>query len=124
MANSEGKAYAMEDRHPQPVLSVATTVSSLDDAQRLALEILDQRLAACVQVEPGITSLYRWGGKLCEDSEVRVTIKTLPGQEAALRALFEQHHPYEVPQFLATRMEASPAYGEWVRGEVGDLPPT
>lgn len=104
------------------ILSVTTTVATLAQGQSLAREILAQRLAACVQLEPGLISLYRWQGKLCEEPEVRVVIKTLPGCEAALQALFARHHPYEVPQFLATPMRASASYGDWARSETR-LPP-
>ncbi|MDB5946063.1 MAG: periplasmic divalent cation tolerance protein-like protein [Ramlibacter sp.] len=112
----------METSNEHLVLSLVTTVGSVDDAQRLATRILDERLAACVQVEPGLESLYRWRGALCKDSEVRLTVKSLPGHLAALEALFLQHHPYELPQFLATEMAASPAYARWVREEVADPP--
>lgn len=108
----------MQDCKELDVLSVTTTVGSLEAAQALALEILNRRLAACVQLESGLTSLYRWKGAMCEEAEVRLVIKTLPSCEAALRALFAQKHPYELPQFLAMRMQASDAYGEWVRSEV------
>ncbi|HXD40610.1 MAG TPA: divalent-cation tolerance protein CutA [Ramlibacter sp.] len=99
------------------ILSVTTTVGSADAAQALAREILAQRLAACVQIDAAITSLYRWQAQLVEEPEVRLVIKTLPGCEAALQALFARHHPYQVPQFLAVPMRASPAYGDWARAE-------
>jgi periplasmic divalent cation tolerance protein len=99
-------------------LSVTTTVASAQAAQTLAREILAQRLAACVQLEHGLTSLYRWKGEFCEDPEVRLVIKTLPDCEAAMQALFAEHHPYELPQFLAVRMRASAAYFEWVCAEI------
>jgi periplasmic divalent cation tolerance protein len=107
----------MHDRNELDIVSIATTVATLADAQRLAREIIAQRLAACVQVEEGLTSFYRWKGALCEEGEVRLVIKTLPGCEAALQALFAQHHPYEVPQFLVARLAASPAYAQWARAE-------
>ena len=107
----------MQDCKELDILSVSTTVGSLAAAQGLARQILAQRLAACVQIEQGLTSLYRWKGKLCEEPEVRLVIKTLPGCEAALQALFAEHHPYEVPQFLAAAMTASAAYAQWARAE-------
>jgi periplasmic divalent cation tolerance protein len=107
----------MQDPDELDILSVTTTVGSPAAATALAHEILAQRLAACVQLEPGITSLYRWQGELCEETEVRLVIKSLPGCAAALQALFAKHHPYEVPQFLAQRMSASPAYANWARAE-------
>jgi periplasmic divalent cation tolerance protein len=108
----------MEPTQGHEILSVTTTVASLADARKLARAILQARLAACVQVEEGLTSFYRWQGKDCEDAEVRLTLKTLPACAPALQALFAQQHPYELPQFLAVAMEASEGYYEWARGEV------
>ena len=108
----------MQDRQDDDILVVTTTVGPAADAQALARRILQARLAACVQVEEGLTSFYRWEGKDCEDAEVRLTLKTLPAYEAALQALFDEAHPYEVPQFVAVTMRASPAYAGWVRAEV------
>ena len=107
----------MQDIEGLEILSVTTTVASRAEATALAREILAQRLAACVQIDEGVTSLYRWQGQLREDSEVRLVIKSLPGCVAALQALFATHHPYEVPQFLAQLMRASPAYARWARAE-------
>jgi periplasmic divalent cation tolerance protein len=108
----------MDDCNARDILSVTTTVASAADARALARAILEARLAACVQVEERVTSFYRWQGRECEDAEVRVTVKTLPGCAEALQALFAQVHPYEVPQFLAVTMRASAAYHAWARGEV------
>lgn len=108
----------MEDCKDLDVLSVTTTVASRAEADALARALLERRLAACVQVEEGLTSFYRWQGQDCADAEVRLTIKSLPECEQAMRALFAEHHPYDVPQFLAVRMQASPEYLAWVRGEV------
>lgn len=108
----------MEDCKEADILSVTTTVGSRRDADALARVIVERRLAACVQVEEGLQSFYRWEGQLCEDSEARLVIKTLPACEAALQALFAELHPYEVPQFLAVKMRPSPAYFDWVLGEV------
>jgi periplasmic divalent cation tolerance protein len=99
------------------ILSVTTTVGSPAAAKVLAREILTQRLAACVQIDEEVTSLYRWQGELREEAEVRLVIKSLPGCEAALQALFARHHPYDVPQFLAVHMSARKAYCDWARGE-------
>lgn len=108
----------MEDPHPLDVLSVTTTVGSLADAQSLAHDLVARRLAACVQLEPGLQAVYRWDGKLCDDAEVRLTIKTPPQARDALQAFLAERHPYRLPQFLAVSMRASDAYAQWVRGEV------
>ena len=108
----------MEDCKDLDILAVTTTLASRPEAEALARDILARRLAACVQLEEGLTSFYRWQGKACEDAEVRLTIKTLPACAEALQELFREAHPYEVPQFLAMPMRASADYLAWVRGEV------
>ncbi len=101
------------------ILAITTTLATLADAQALARSLVAQRLAACVQVDTGLQSFYRWEGRVCGDPEVRLTIKTLPGRRAAVAAHFAAHHPYDTPQFLAVAMEADEGYGAWVRAEVG-----
>jgi periplasmic divalent cation tolerance protein len=113
----------MLDCNEPEILSVTTTVGSPGDARRLALQILGQRLAACVQIDQDVTSLYHWQGRLCDEPEVRLTIKTLPAQADALQQLFAEHHPYEVPQFLAAKLAASSGYVQWVRGELTPAAP-
>lgn len=100
------------------ILVVTTTVGSAATAKALARSMVEQRLAACVQIDGEVTSLYRWKGELCEDREARLVIKTAPGREAALRAFLAEHHPYELPQFVADAVPASVEYAQWVRGEV------
>lgn len=100
------------------ILSLTTTVASREDAQRLARALIDRRLAACVQLDTGVQSHYRWKGETCADTEVRLTIKSLPAKLASLQDFMAEQHPYEVPQLLWQTMGASPAYAEWVRGEV------
>jgi len=108
----------MTDDATHWVLSVTTTVGSLDSARGLAGRILAGKLAACVQLDTGVTSLYRWDGEQHADAEVRLVIKTLPACEQALRDLLARHHPYDLPQFLCVTMRASAAYADWVRSEV------
>ena len=100
------------------ILSLTTTVASREDAERLARALIDRRLAACVQLDAGVQSHYRWKGEVCADAEVRLTVKSLPDKLAALQAFMAEQHPYELPQLLWQTMAASPAYAEWVRGEV------
>lgn len=108
----------MQDCKDLDILTVTTTVGTVEDAKRLARAVVEQRLAACVQVEPITASFYRWEGQLCEEPEVRLAIKTLPRVKDALERLFAQAHPYELPQFLCTTEQGSAAYADWVRGEV------
>ena len=100
------------------ILSLTTTVASKEDGERLARALLDRRVAACVQLDGGVQSHYRWRGETRADAEVRLTIKSLPARLGALRDFMDEQHPYEVPQLLWQTMGASPAYAEWVRQEV------
>lgn len=108
----------MEDCKDRDILTVTTTVASIDDGQALARAILAARLAACVQLEQGLTSFYRWDGRDCEEAEVRLTIKTVPACLEPLQALFKEKHPYELPQLVAWTGEGSVAYAAWLRSEV------
>jgi periplasmic divalent cation tolerance protein len=114
---------AMDADPATEVVTVTTTVASRADGETLARAILDARLAACVQLEEGLTSFYRWEGRMCTDPEVRLTIKTLPACLPGLQQLFAQKHPYEVPQFVVVGGQASAAYAAWVRGEVTPAAP-
>lgn len=111
------------------ILSLTTTVASEADARRLASALIERRLAACVQVEAGLVSHYRWQGGVHAEAEWRLTIKTLPTLGDALRAWLVAHHPYDLPQLLWQDLVASATYGAWVAecvsapaGE-GPLPP-
>lgn len=108
----------MSDRRENEILIVTTTVPSVEQGQRLARLILEQRLAACVQIDAGLSSLYRWEGRLCNEAEARLVIKTMPGCVDGLQALFAAEHPYQLPQFAAARAQASATYADWVRSEL------
>ena len=112
----------MKPSNPHRVLSLVTTVASMADAQRLARLLLERRLVACVQIEPGLVSHYIWQGEQREETELRLTLKTLPDRAAAVQELFAEHHPYKLPQFLSVGMEASTAYADWVSEAVSRKP--
>lgn len=100
------------------ILSLVTTVGSEEDARRLAAALVERRLAACVQLDRGVESHYRWEGKACVDAEVRLTIKSTPEHLADLQAFFAAEHPYDLPQLVWQVDQASAAYAAWVREEV------
>ena len=101
--------------------AVTTTVATAQEARRLAQAVLQQHLAACVQIEV-IVSHYHWEGSLHEESEHRLVCKTLPAAVPALLGLLRAQHPYEVPQLLTQAMEAEADYAQWVAGQVDDPP--
>lgn len=98
-----------------PVRIVLTTASSDQEGRRLARALVERCLAACVNIIPNLTSVYRWQGTVEEAAETLLVIKTtlelLPALEAALVDL----HSYELPEFLALAPEAaSQAYLAWL----------
>lgn len=96
------------------LLAVFTTVATREQADALARAAVEQRLAACVQVEP-VHSSYRWQGAVVSEPELRLMFKTSRGRYAALEALLRERHPYELPAVFALPVaEASPAYAAWV----------
>lgn len=105
---------------PMAIIEITTTTETAEQAEQLATLLLERRLAACVQIIPGIRSHYRWKGKVCIASELRLSIKTLATLERSILALFTEHHPYELPEFLVTPVHGSPKYAEWLAEQVAD----
>ncbi|MDQ3949664.1 MAG: divalent-cation tolerance protein CutA [Gemmatimonadota bacterium] len=99
-------------------LVVLTTLSSDDEALRLVRALLDRRLIACGTVLPGGRSIYRWQGKIADEREVIVLLKTRSARLEALKNAFGELHPYKVPELLALSVEAGlDRYLEWINGE-------
>ena len=94
---------------------VLTTVGAAFDVTTLARELVEQRLAACVNIIPAVRSLYRWQGKIEDDAEQLLLIKTVAERVDALQAALIARHPYEVPEFVVIQMdEARGAWREWL----------
>ncbi|HSW19189.1 MAG TPA: divalent-cation tolerance protein CutA [Ramlibacter sp.] len=108
----------MDVMAPNDVVSVVTTVGNAQDAQTLAQALVERRLAACVQVEAGLVSHYRWNGQLQAEPELRLTAKTLASRLPALEAFMAQAHPYDTPQLTWQYVWASAAYAAWVAQEL------
>lgn len=105
-----------------PVAIVLTTIGAGADAAALARRLVEERLAACVAVLPAMTSVYRWQGRIEEESERQIVIKTSPDRVASLEARFKALHPYDVPEFLVLDATASQAYAAWLTRAVGHGP--
>jgi periplasmic divalent cation tolerance protein len=87
-------------------------------AARIAGALVDARLAACVQVLPGVTSTYRWQGAVERADEVAVVIKTTASRYAELESALGALHPYQVPEIVAWPVAAGhAAYLQWVADE-------
>jgi periplasmic divalent cation tolerance protein len=97
---------------------VMTTLASADDAVKLVQTLLERRLIACGSVLPGARSLYRWQGKIADEQEVVVLLKTRSARLETLKLAFEELHPYKVPELLALPVTAGNAkYLDWINGE-------
>lgn len=97
-----------------PIL-ILTTVGTPEDARRIAGQLVENRLAACVNIVEGVTSLYRWQGKVTEDRELILLIKSIEARLDELKEAIYSLHPYEVPEFVVIdpTSVASP-YREWL----------
>jgi periplasmic divalent cation tolerance protein len=102
-------------------LVVLSTVGKAEDAERIGRELVERRLAACVNVVPGVTSIYRWKGDVEREEERLLVIKTTAEQFPALRDALVTLHPYEVPEVVALRIEDGyEPYLAWLDQSVED----
>ena len=100
------------------VIAVVTNLPDSESAFNLARELVDLRLAACVNVLPAATSFYRWEGRAEQASEIPVLIKSTTERYDALEAAIRARHPYSLPEIIAWPVEKGlPDYLAWVARE-------
>ncbi|HUF71360.1 MAG TPA: divalent-cation tolerance protein CutA [Gammaproteobacteria bacterium] len=98
-----------------------TTCGSRDVADRIATALVERRLAACVNVLPGVSSTYRWMGKIETDDEVLMLIKTARSELTAIEGLIKALAGYELPELVAVEIAGGAAdYLDWVASSVGE----
>jgi periplasmic divalent cation tolerance protein len=99
-----------------------STVGTAEHAERIARALVERRLAACVNVVPGVVSVYRWKGEVCRDEERLLVIKTRRERLDALREALLGLHPYELPELVAVPIEAGyEPYLAWLDEGVSPL---
>jgi len=99
-------------------LLVFTNLPERAAAERLADALVAKRLAACINILAPCRSVYRWQGAVQHEEEHPVLIKTTRAAYAELEAEIRAHHPYELPEIIAVRIERGlPAYLDWVAAE-------
>ncbi|MFZ0804810.1 MAG: divalent-cation tolerance protein CutA [Candidatus Sulfotelmatobacter sp.] len=99
---------------------VFSTTGSEEEARKIAQYLVEQRLAACVNLVPHITSIYQWQGKIEEGREWLLLIKTSAEMFGRVQAAICELHSYELPECIAVDIaEASPAYLKWLESLVG-----
>ncbi|XP_070573617.1 protein CutA homolog [Ptychodera flava] len=95
------------------------TCPNKDTALKLARGLLDKDLVACVNIIPGLTSVYKWEGKVEEDSEVLMMIKTRASKVPDVSTYVRENHPYDVPEVISVPIEGgNPPYLQWISDTV------
>ena len=108
----------MSATDPSKAMLVLTTLPTASAARALVRALVDRGLVACGTIVDGVTSIYRWEGKVEEAAEVQVVLKTLRGRWDALQQAMIELHPYEVPEVLGLTIASGlQAYLEWVGSE-------
>ena len=104
----------MSEKRPIVVL---VTAGSADNAAEIARALVEERLAACASIVPGVRSIYRWAGRIADDAEWLLVIKTERTRFAALEARVRTLHAYTVPEVIAVEIvEGSEPYLDWLLG--------
>ncbi len=99
------------------IVLVLTTVQTVEQGTSVARALVEERLAACVNVLPVMTSFYRWQGAVERDTECQLVIKTTRDRVAAIGARIRALHSYELPEVLVVAVEDGDAdYLHWVKG--------
>ena len=100
---------------------ILNTTDSMDLAQKIASTLVQAHEAACVNIVPGIRSVYVWEGKECNEQECLLLIKSTREKYEAVRARIRQLHSYEVPEIIAVPIDAGdPAYLDWLHSCLKD----
>lgn len=103
---------------PSDAAIILTTLGADADAAALARTLVAERLAACVNVLPPMTSTYRWKEAVEQEREQQLVIKTSRAQVPAVEARLRELHPYELPEFLVLDATGSDAYLRWIQDNV------
>src|SRR5882762_9871553 len=97
---------------------VLTTLPNSEAAAELANRLVSEKLAACANILPALRSIYRWQGKVQDENEVLVLLKSRQGQYERLKTRILELHPYDVPEILAIPIERGHgAYLDWIARE-------
>lgn len=102
----------------KPVL-ILTTFSAAFDPRPIARELVEARLAACVNILPAVVSIYQWQGQVSEEPEQLLMIKTTEDRVEQLQAALFARHPYEVPELIVLSIDRiGEQYGRWLTDAV------
>jgi len=109
---------------PMRAIVVVTTVGNEEQANLIAREIIARRQAACVNILPGVRSIYRWKGKICKDGELMLIVKTLDRELEGVTATIRELHSYELPEILSFQVARGEAnFLAWIASSVDKATP-
>lgn len=107
----------------EPISVVVTTVGTEQQAVEISEELVVRRLAACVNIVPCLRSIYRWKGKVCDDSEFLLIIKTRKALFPAVAEAIREIHSYELPEVLEFCVtSAEPNFHNWIIEQATGIP--
>jgi periplasmic divalent cation tolerance protein len=100
----------------QDLIVVVTSAGTEEQALDIAHALIRNRQAACVNLVPNVHSIYRWKGRICDDGEYLLVIKTRAKAFAAVLETIQKINTYELPEVMAYRVDdASPAFADWIQ---------
>jgi len=99
------------------LILILTTMPDDDRADALARTLVDERLAACVNVHGPMASTYRWKGRVEREAERQLVIKTTAERRAAVEARLRELHPYELPEIVVLTAAAGDEYASWLMAD-------
>lgn len=98
------------------LLVMMCTAPDAEVAARLGRDLVDKALVACVNIVPGLRSIYRWQGAVCDEPEVLMVIKTRKSKAEDVSAALRASHPYQTPEIIALPVVGSlDVYADWIR---------
>ena len=104
-------------------LLIISTADTMELAGKIASTLVREKIAACVNIVPGIRSIYRWKENVCDDSEWLLLIKSSDENFESIRSRIRQLHTYETPEVIAVPIAAGdPDYLNWLHAQVNRLP--
>ncbi len=101
------------------LILILTSISSKEEGERIASKLVDNKLAACVNILPQMTSIYRWENKIHNENEFLLTIKTAKYLEQEVYDYIRDNHSYEVPEIITLEIKyIDKKYSEWLNSSI------
>jgi len=100
------------------MIILLTSVDDKSKAEAMAETLVNEKLAACVQISAKGTSVYQWQGKVCKEAEYYLSIKTDEAHQNQVITWLEANHPYDTPEIISLNAKASTQYAHWLESSL------